>query len=91
MPITDAGKIMAIFYMISGISILSIFLSVLGTRFYKRQFEKDEKEFSLVQKKFFDGMEVLEKNQENLQKEIRNLVEQLKKTRVKTSLLYSSF
>ena len=44
-PVTDAGKIMAIFFMIFGISILGIFLSVLGTRFYKNQFEKDEKEF----------------------------------------------
>lgn len=50
-PITIAGKIMAIFFMLSGISILGVFLSVLGTRFYKQRFEKDEKEFTTVQKK----------------------------------------
>ena len=77
-PVTVAGKIMAIFFMLSGISILGVFLSVLGTRFYKRRFEKDEKEFSTVQKKFFDRMEVLEKNQKTLQKDLRDLVDQLK-------------
>jgi len=78
-PVTVAGKIMAIFFMLSGISILGIFLSVLGTRFYKRRFEKDEKEFSIVQKKFFDRMAVLEKNQETLQKDLRDLIDRLKK------------
>lgn len=77
-PVTVAGKIMAIFFMLSGISILGIFLSVLGTRFYKRRFEKDEKEFSAVQQKFFGRMEVLEKNQEELQKELKDLVNHLK-------------
>ena len=52
-PVTDAGKIMAIFFMIFGISILGIFLSVLGTRFYKSQFEKDEKNFQRFKKNIF--------------------------------------
>ena len=79
-PVTDAGKIMAIFFMIFGISILGIFLSVLGTRFYKRQFEKDKKEISKIQEKYFQRMNDLEKNQKELQKDLRELIEKLKQS-----------
>ena len=79
-PVTDAGKIMAIFFMIFGISILGIFLSVSGTRFYKRQFEKDKKEISKIQEKYFQRMNDLEKNQKELQKDLRELIEKLKQS-----------
>ena len=77
-PVTDMGKIIAIFYMIFGIAVLGIFLSVLGTRFYRNRFEKEEKEFSIVQKKFFDRMEILEKNQEKFGNDLRELIGKLK-------------
>jgi voltage-gated potassium channel len=77
-PVTDAGKIMAIFFMLFGISILGIFLSVLGTRFYKRQFEKNENDLTLTQEKFFQRIDDLEKNQKELQKDLRDLIEKLK-------------
>ena len=77
-PVTDVGKIVAIFYMIFGIAVLGTFLSVLGTRFYRRRFEKDEKEFSIVQKKFFDRMDILEKNQEKFENDLRELIDKLK-------------
>jgi len=35
-PVTDAGRIVAIFYMFFGIGVLAIFLSVLGAGFYKK-------------------------------------------------------
>ena len=77
-PVTDMGKIIAIFYMIFGIAVLGIFLSVLGTRFYRNRFEKEEKEFSIIQKKFFDRMEILEKNQEKFGNDLRDLIDKLK-------------
>lgn len=77
-PVTEVGKMVAIFFMIFGIGILGIFLSVLGTRFYKRRFEKDEKEFSDIQKEFLERMKSLEKNQEKLQDDLKALMEQLK-------------
>ncbi len=77
-PVTDAGKIVAIFFMFFGIGVLAIFLSVLGTMFYKRRFEKEEKEISHAQKLILDRMENLEKSQEKLQKELKNLVDELK-------------
>lgn len=79
-PMTDVGKIVAIFFMFFGIGVLAIFLSVLGTRFYKNRFAKEEKEISHAQKLILDRMDDLEKNQEQLQKEFKNLVDELKGT-----------
>ena len=75
---TEAGKIMAIFYMLFGISVLAIFLSVLGTRFYKRQFEKDEHEITHAQKLILQRMDDLEENQKQLQSDLRKLIDKVK-------------
>jgi len=79
-PVTDTGKIVAIFFMFFGIGTLAIFFSVLGTRFYKQKFEKEEKDISHAQKLILDRMDDLEKNQEKLQKDLRELVDQLKES-----------
>ena len=79
-PVTDAGKIMAIFFMIFGLTILAIFLSSVGTRFYKLQFEKNDNNLTLIQEKFFERMNDLEKNQEKLQSDLRELIEKLKQS-----------
>ena len=76
-PVTDTGKIVAIFFMLSGIGILGIFLSVLGTQFYKHRFEKEETEISHAQKLILDRMNDLEKNQKELQKDLRDIIEKL--------------
>ena len=78
-PITETGKIVAIFYMFFGIGILGIFLSVVGTQFYKNRFSKEEKEISHAQKLILDRMDDLEKNQQEMKKEFKNLVDELKK------------
>jgi len=77
-PVTDAGKIVAIFFMFFGIGVLAIFLSVLGTMFYKRRFEKEEKEISHAQRLILDRMDDLEKNQERLQKDLKEIIDKLK-------------
>ena len=77
-PVTETGKIIAIFYMFFGIGILGLFISVLGTSFYKKRFEKEEKDVSHAQKLILDRMDDLEKNQEKLQKDLRELIDQLK-------------
>lgn len=77
-PVTDTGKIVAIFFMFFGISILALFLSVLGTQFYKRRFEKEETEISHAQKLILDRINDLEKNQKELQKDFKNLIDELK-------------
>ena len=79
-PVTDAGKIMAIFFMLFGLAILAIFLSSLGTIFYKRQFEKNETDLTLIEEKLFERMDDLEKNQKKLQSDLRELIEKLKQS-----------
>ena len=77
-PVTDVGKIAAIFYMFFGIGILALFISILGTKFYKRRFEKEEKEISHAQKLILQRMDDLEKNQKEMKQEFKNLVDELK-------------
>ena len=77
-PVSYTGKIVAIFFMFFGIGVLGIFLSVLGTQFYKRRFEKEEKEISHAQRLILDRMDDLEKNQEKLQKDLRDLIDEIK-------------
>ena len=77
-PVTETGKIVAIFFMFFGIGTLALFISVLGTQFYKNRFAKDEKEISHAQKLILDRMDDLEKNQEKLQKDLGDLIENLK-------------
>ncbi len=76
-PVTETGKIVAIFYMFFGIGLLAIFLSVLGTQFYKRKFQNEE-EISHAQKLILERMNDLEKNQEKLQKDLGDLIKKLK-------------
>ena len=76
-PVTETGKIVAIFFMFFGIGVLGIFLSVLGTQFYRRRFQNEE-EISHAQKLILDRMNDLEKNQEKLQKDLSFLIENLK-------------
>jgi len=77
-PVTDTGKIVAIFFMFFGIGVLGIFLSVLGTQFYKHRFEREEKDISHAQKLILDRMDDLEKNQEKLQKDLKEIIDKLK-------------
>ena len=76
-PVTDAGRIIAIFYMFFGVTVLGISLSVLATRYYKQKFE-DSKEISHGQKLILEKITDLEKNQEKLQNDLKDLIEKLK-------------
>ena len=74
-PITETGKIIAIIYMFFGIGFLAIFLSVIGTRVYQRRFEKEDREFTNYQKLILQRIDNVEKIQEKIQKDLRDLIE----------------
>jgi len=61
-PVTETGRIIALVFMLFGITVLAVFLSVLGTSFYRKRFEIEEKEFSHAQKIIIQKLEELEKN-----------------------------
>ena len=75
--VTDAGRIVAIFYMFFGISILAMFLSVLGTRFYKHRYENDGREFTHAQKIILQRFDKIESNQKNLEKDVKMILDKL--------------
>ncbi len=75
-PITDLGRTVAIFYMFFGIGMAGVFITILGTRFYKRQIEsKDDSEYYSL-KKLGEKMDSLEKQHKE---EFKKIQEQLKK------------
>jgi len=41
-PVTDLGRGVAIFYMFFGIGVAGVFISIMGTRYYKRRIEPKE-------------------------------------------------
>lgn len=43
-PVSNLGRIVALFYMFFGISMIAILLSVITNTFYKRRFEKEERD-----------------------------------------------
>jgi voltage-gated potassium channel Kch len=43
-PVSNIGRIVALFYMFFGISMIAILLSVITNNVYKRRFEKEERE-----------------------------------------------
>jgi voltage-gated potassium channel len=43
-PVSVIGRTVAIFYMFFGISMIAILLSVITTTFYKKRFEKEERQ-----------------------------------------------
>ena len=69
-PVTDSGKIFAIFYMFSGIVIAGVFLSILATRFYKKRIETSiESEPTESEKTIIRKIEELEKIVKKLEKQ----------------------
>ena len=71
-PVTDSGRIFAIFYIFSGITIAGVFVSLLATRFYKKRFESEEEKITHGQQIILDKMDELEKSI----KKIRDILKQ---------------
>ena len=81
-PVTDSGKIFAIFYMFSGIGIAGIFLSLLTSRFYKKRIERSvEHEATESEKKIMKKIEELEKQQKQNTETLEKLLKKLEETK----------
>ncbi len=78
---TDSGKIFAMFFMFSGITTAGIFMSLLGTRIYRRRIAPSlEDEHTVAEKKIIKKIEDLEtqqkQNNETLEKLLKKLENQ---------------
>jgi len=78
--VTDSGKIFAIFYMFSGITIAGIFLSLLGTRIYRKRIAPSlEHEHTEAEKTIIKKIEDLEKQQKQNTDTLEKLLKKLEK------------
>ena len=72
LPVTDLGRIVALFYMIFVITIAGIFLSIFASRIYKKRLEPMEDQKITYEKKILERIDDLEKSL----KEIRDSLKQ---------------
>jgi voltage-gated potassium channel len=71
-PVTDFGRTIAIFYMFFGISIAGVFVSIIGTRYYKSQIEPKEDQEIRYEKKILDRIDDLEKSLKEIRDSLKN-------------------
>jgi len=78
--VTDSAKIFAIFYMFSGITIAGIFLSLLGTRIYRKRIAPSiEHDTAEAEKTIIKKIEDLEKQQKQNTETLGKLLKKLEK------------
>lgn len=73
-PVTDLGRTVAMFYMFFGIAIAGIFISIIGTRYYKMRVEPKEDKELRYERKILDRINDLEKT-------VKEIRDSLKKDR----------
>jgi len=61
-PVTDLGRVVAMFYMFFGIAIAGIFVSIIGTRYYKKRVEPKEDQEITYEKKILERLDDLQKS-----------------------------
>ena len=61
-PVTDLGRTVAMIYMFFGIAIAGVFISIIGTRYYKKRLEPKEEEEIRYERKILDRIDDLEKS-----------------------------
>jgi len=73
-PVTDLGRTIAIFYMFFGIAFAGIFISIIGTRIYKRRIEpKDDHEIR-YEKKILERIDDLEKSLKEIRDSLKKII-----------------
>jgi len=69
-PVSNIGRMVALFYMFFGISMIAIMLSVITNTFYKRRFENEERE-KREQEVFYLKNELMERLSEIEEKQAK--------------------
>ncbi|MGD1835527.1 MAG: potassium channel family protein [Nitrososphaeraceae archaeon] len=77
-PVSEAGRIIALLYMFFGITIIGVFLSTAGTVFYKKRFDKSEQELNQFQKFVIDELNNLKKQQKENNEILNKIYDNLK-------------
>ena len=79
-PETFLGRVIGIFYMFFGVTLIAVTISIAGTKIYKRQFEGDEA-VSINQKTILDTIKKLQDNQKEINQSLKEIKESLKQNK----------
>ena len=79
-PETFLGRVIGIFYMFFGVTLMAVTISIVGTKIYKRNFEQDEA-VSINQKTILDTIRKLQDNQKEINQSLKEIKESLKQNK----------
>jgi voltage-gated potassium channel len=79
-PLSELGRIIGIFYMFFGVTFIALSISIVGTRLYKKKFEKEE-EMAFDQKKILGIMKKLEDKQNEMSQSLKEIRDSLKQNK----------
>jgi len=79
-PLSELGRIIGIFYMFFGVTFIALSISIVGTRLYKKKFEKEE-EMAFDQKKILGIIKKLEDNQNEMSESLKEIRDSLKQNK----------
>ncbi len=79
-PLSELGRIIGIFYMFFGVTFIALSISIVGTRLYKKKFEKEE-EMAFDQKKILGIIKKLEDKQNEMSQSLREIRDSLKQNK----------
>ncbi len=79
-PLSDLGRIIGVFYMFFGVTFIALSISIVGTRLYKKKFEKEE-EMAFDQKKILGIIKKLEDKQNEMSQNLKEIRDSLKQNK----------
>jgi len=79
-PLSELGRIIGIFYMFFGVTFIALSISIVGTRLYKKKFEKEE-EMAFDQKKILGIIKKLEDKQNEMSQNLKEIRDSLKQNK----------
>ena len=79
-PLSELGRIIGIFYMFFGVTFIALSISIVGTRLYKKKFEKEE-EMAFDQKKILEIIKKLEDKQNEMSQSLKEIRDSLKQNK----------
>jgi len=79
-PLSALGRIIGVFYMFFGVTFIALSISIVGTRLYKKKFEKEE-EMAFDQKKILEIIKKLEDNQNEMSQTLKEIRDSLKQNK----------
>ena len=79
-PLSELGRIIGIFYMFFGVTFIALSISIVGTRLYKKKFEKEE-EMAFDQKKILGIIKKLEDRHNEMSQTLKEIRDSLKQNK----------